>query len=262
MAPDVQQQRSFSGIARGVPWWIVIIFGGLFLFGIFVLVDEQRAIYYREAFAFILPGIGLTLRVTFFAYSLALFIGLFVGIMRLSSNPIIYHLSTVYVEVMRGLPMLVIILYAGYVIGPAVRDTSGGLYDPPMLHRAIIGLALGYGAYISEVFRGGIQAIGRGQMEAARSLGMSYVQAMTYVILPQAVRLILPPLGNDLIALLKDSALISVLALEETLQLGRQYISRTFRAFEGYNTVAIIFLVMTLCLSLVVRYIERRSKIG
>jgi polar amino acid transport system permease protein len=263
MAPDLQeQQRDFSGMARGVPWWLVIIVVALFIFGLYVMADEQRAQYYGDAFAFILPGIRLTLQVTIFSYVLALIIGLFVGLMRLSSNPIVFHLSTVYVEVMRGLPMLVIILYAGFVIGPAVRDGTNGLYDPPMLHRAIIGLALGYGAYISEVFRGGIQAIGKGQMEAARSLGMSYVQAMTYVILPQAVRLILPPLGNDLIALLKDSALISVLALEETLQLGRQYISRTFRAFEGYNTVAIIFLSMTLVLSFVVRYIERRSKIG
>jgi polar amino acid transport system permease protein len=268
MDPDVQIQKpgqtqtSLSGVARGVPWWIVIIVVGLFLFSLYIAFDEDRSRYYRDAFAFILPGAALTLRVTIISYILALIIGLFVGIMRLSANPIIYHLSTLYVEVMRGLPMLVIIIYAGFVIGPAVRDTTQGLYDPPMLHRAIIGLALGYGAYISEVFRGGIQAIGKGQMEAARSLGMSYVQAMTYVILPQAVRLILPPLGNDLIALLKDSALISVLALEETLQLGRQYVSRTFRAFEGYNTVAIIFLVMTLCLSFIVRYIERRSEIG
>ncbi|MCB0046767.1 MAG: amino acid ABC transporter permease [Caldilineaceae bacterium] len=264
MEPDVQQNSSsnVSAIARGLPWWLFIIVGGLLLFALFIMLDPQRTEYYRDAFTFILPGVSLTLRVTIFSYLLALIIGLFVGLMRLSSNPIIFHLSTVYVEVMRGLPMLVIILYAGFVIGPAVRDGSGGLYDPPMLHRAITGLALGYGAYISEVFRSGIQAIGKGQMEAARSLGMGYIQAMRYIILPQAVRLILPPLGNDLIALLKDSALISVLALEDTLQLGRQYISRTFRAFEGYNTVAVIFLSMTLVLSLIVRYIEQRTKTG
>jgi polar amino acid transport system permease protein len=162
---------------------------------------------------------------------------------------------------MRGLPLLVIVLYAGFVIGPWIRDASGGALNPNMLMRAILGLGMGYGAFLSEVFRSGIQSIGRGQSEAARSLGMNSRQTMTYVILPQAFRIILPPLGNDLIALLKDSSLIAVLALEETLQLGRQWISRTFRAIEGYNTVAFLFLVLTMSLSVVVAWIERRSKV-
>lgn len=260
--PEKSRGKRFSDTAKGVPWWIVIIVGALVLFGAYVASDKQRTELYVAAFQFILPGVWLTLRVTFLSYALAVVIGLFVGIMRLSDNPILYHLSTLYVEVMRGLPMLVIILYAGFVIGPAIRDGTGGAYDPPMLHRAIIGLGLGYGAYLSEVFRSGIQTIGKGQVEASLSLGMNYVQTMRFVILPQAVRIILPPLGNNLIALLKDSSLISVLALQETLQLGRQYISRTFRAFEGYNTVAIIFLGMTMMLSLLVRIVERRSKIG
>jgi polar amino acid transport system permease protein len=182
--------------------------------------------------------------------------------MRLSANPFISNLARVYVEIMRGLPLLVIVLYAGFVIGPWVRDATQGWYDPSMLARAIMGLGLGYGAFLSEVFRSGIQSIGKGQMEAARSLGMSRRQAMTYVILPQAFRIILPPLGNDLIALLKDSALIAVLALEETLQLGRQWISRTFQAIEGYNTVAFFFLVMTMTLSVIVAWVERRMRVG
>jgi ABC-type amino acid transport system permease subunit len=123
----------------------------------------------------------------------------------------------------------------------------------------VIGLGFGYGAYLAEVFRAGIQSIHRGQMEAARSLGMSYFQAMRYVILPQAIRVVLPPLGNDFIAMLKDSSLISVVALPEILQQGRLWVSRTFRAFEGYNTVALFYLVMTLLLSLLVRLVERRT---
>jgi polar amino acid transport system permease protein len=209
-----------------------------------------------------LPGVGLTLLVTVCAYSIALVIGLIVGLMRLSNNPFLTHPARVYVEVMRGLPLLVIVLYAGFVIGPWIRDTTRGALDPTMLVRAIIGLGLGYGAFLSEVFRSGIQSIGRGQFEAARSLGMSTRQAMTHVILPQAFRIILPPLGNDLIALLKDSSLIAVLALEETLQLGRQWISRTFRAIEGYNTVAFIFLVLTMSLSVLVAWVERRTRVG
>lgn len=241
---------------RNFPWWIVIIVVvGITIF--FSIVGNE---IYQEAFSFIAPGIVLTLQVTIFSYVLALIIGLIFSLMRLSTNPVLYAIATLYVEIMRGLPMLVIILYAGFVIGPAIRDGTGGAINPDMLQRAIVGLALGYGAYISEVFRGGIQSIGTGQMEAARSLGMTYMQSMRLVILPQAIRIILPPLGNDLIALLKDSSLISILALEDTLQLGRQFISRSFRAFEGYNTVAIIFLVMTLTLSLGVRWLEARME--
>ncbi len=146
-----------------------------------------------------------------------------------------------------------------------MRDASRGWFigeiDLRGIPSAIIGLSIGYGAYLAEVFRGGIESIPKGQMEAARSLGMSYFQAMRHVILPQAIRVVLPPLGNDFIALLKDSSLISVIALPELLQRGRLWISRTFRAFEGYNSIALIYLVMTLFLSLLVRIIERRSSI-
>jgi len=176
-----------------------------------------------------------------------------------------YTLSTLYVEVMRGLPMLVIVLYMGFAVTPALRDASGGWIigevDLRGIPAAIIGLSIGYGAYLAEIFRGGIESIPKGQMEAARSLGMNYFQAMRFVILPQAIRVILPPLGNNFIALLKDSSLISVIALPELLQRGRLWISRTFRAFEGYNSVAILYLIMTLVLSFLVRVIERRSSI-
>lgn len=233
-------------------------------------------------------GIFLTLKVTIQAYALALVIGLIVGVMRVQTNPmtlrskllqtITTSISTLYVEVVRGIPLLVILLYAGFVISPELRDGilifdlqwfGDSLPDfaiRPKLNlgdeqEAIMGLAFGYGAFIAEIFRAGIQSISRGQMEAARSLGMSYPQAMRHVVLPQAIRVVLPPLGNDFIAMLKDSALISVLALPDLLQLGRLYVSRTFRAFEGYNTVAILYLLMTLFLSTLVRILERRSRL-
>lgn len=242
------------------PWWVVIIIGGFLAALIAILLSPTQRALYGAALRFVVPGMLITLFVTLCAYSIALVIGLIVGLMRLSKNPWLNQPARVYVEIMRGLPLLVIVLYAGFVIGPWVRDTTRGMWDPPMLTRAIIGLGLGYGSFLSEVFRSGIQSIGRGQLEAARSLGMNMRQAMIYVILPQAFRIILPPLGNDLIALLKDSSLIAILALEDILQLGRQFISRTFRAIEGYNTVAFLYLVLTMSLSVIVAWIERRTR--
>jgi polar amino acid transport system permease protein len=257
-APSVARRQAMLAF----PWWIVIILGIAAILLVSILLDPAQRALYGQAVRWVVPGVRMTLFVTFWAYSIALVIGLIVGLMRLSSNPILTNLARVYVEIMRGLPLLVIVLYAGFVIGPWVRDTSRGAWDPDMRMRAIIGLGLGYGAFVSEVFRSGIQSIGRGQFEAARSLGMSTSQTMLYVILPQAFRIILPPLGNDLIALLKDSSLIAVLALEDVLQLGRQFISRTFRALEGYNTVAFIYLMLTMSLSALVAWIERRTRIG
>jgi polar amino acid transport system permease protein len=125
----------------------------------------------------------------------------------------------------------------------------------------VLGLAFGYAAFLAEVFRAGIESIGRGQMEAARSLGMSYPQAMRTVILPQAIRVVLPPLGNDFIAMLKDSALISVLALPDLLQSGRLYITRTFQPIPVYIVVALLYILMTLFLSTIIRSMEKRFKL-
>jgi polar amino acid transport system permease protein len=243
---------------RDFPWWIVIILAALLIWGLFLLADPARRAQYADAFRFISAGVGVTLTVTFAAYFLALVLGLIVGILRLSSNPVVYHVTTVYVEVMRGLPMLVIVLYAGFVIRPAIRDATGGFLDPSMLVGAIVGLGVGYGAFMSEIFRSGIQSIGRGQTEAAKSLGMNYLQSMRYVILPQAIRTVLPPLGNDFIAMLKDSSLVSVLGVQDITQLGKVYSASTFRFFETYNVVAYLYLVMTVGLALVVRVIEKR----
>jgi polar amino acid transport system permease protein len=201
----------------------------------------------------------LTVRATILGYGLALLLGLIAGLMLVSRSPITLAISKLYVEVIRGIPLLVIVLYAGFVLSPYIREATNGGVDLRGFPGAVIGLGFGYGAYLAEVFRAGIQSIHRGQMEAARSLGMSYFQSMRHVILPQALRVVLPPLGNDFIAMLKDSSLISVVALPEILQQGRLWVSRTFRAFEGYNTVALFYLVMTLVLSLVVRVIERKT---
>jgi polar amino acid transport system permease protein len=261
MTSEAQKLRRGGGLVipwERVPWWAVIII----LLGVFVGYSVLTSEAYRKVIDFVLDGVKLTLQTTVMAFALALVLGLIGGLGRVSKNPILFAIATLYVEVIRGLPMLVIILYMGFVIGPWIRDATNGAFNPPMLQRAIAGLGFGYGAYLTEVYRAGIQSVHRGQMEAARSLGMTYFQAMRYVILPQAFRIILPPLVNDLSAMLKDSSLISVIALADLLQMGRLYASRTFRAFEPYNTVALLYLVMTITLSSLSRVLERRMRVG
>jgi polar amino acid transport system permease protein len=262
------------------PWWALI----LALLAVIIIFSIFTSTIYRDAFNFIREGIVTTIRVTVIAYSLSLVGGLFLGLGRVSKNVLYYNFSTLYVEVMRGIPMLVIILYGAFVVVPLSLDLINRLgtwmvglaplaglgrtfqqvdiQQVDMSVRAIAGLAMGYAAFEAEVFRGGIQSIERGQMEAARSLGMTYIQAMRYVILPQALRRVLPPLGNDLIAMLKDSSLISALAVRDITQLGKLYRARSFRSFEAYNTMAFIYLSMTLSLSMFVKFIERRMQRG
>ncbi len=239
------------------PWWAIILAIVGLSVGWSVLTSEE----YIKAIKFVSVGLQLTLQVTAISYLIALIVGLIFGLMRVSDNPILYAVSTLYVEVIRGVPLLVIILYVGFVVTPKLRNATGGTVDIQGVPSAVIGIAICYAAYMAEIYRGGIESIERGQMEAARSLGMTYMQAMRHVILPQAVRRILPPLGNNFIAMLKDSSLMAVIALPDLLQKGRLYVSRTFRAFEGYNTVALLYLIMTLILSLLVRAIERRFSI-
>ena len=222
----------------------------------------------------------MTVYVTLVAFTLAMLFGLLLGLMRVSGSRLAREVSTFYVELVRGVPMLVILYYIAFVgappvvaginwIGNLLQGTRimaqlgaplAGLQvrDVNFTARAIFALTIGYSAFISEIFRAGIQSIGRGQMEAARSLGMSSGQAMRYVILPQAVRNVLPPLGNDFIAMLKDSSLVSVLGVQDITQLGKVYSASTFRFFETYNVVAYLYLVMTVGLALVVRVIEKR----
>lgn len=262
------------------PWWALAIA----LAGVLIVYSIVTSPIYQDAFNFIREGILTTIRVTVVAYALSLIGGLFLGLGRVSKNFIFYNFATLYVEVIRGIPMLVIILYGAFVVVPLSLDLINGLgtwmvgitplagmgrtlqqvdiQQVDMSARATAGLAMGYAAFEAEVFRAGIQSIERGQMEAARSLGMTYIQAMRYVILPQALRRVLPPLGNDLIAMLKDSSLISVLAVRDITQLGKLYRARSFRSFEAYNTMAFIYLCMTLSLSMLVKFIEEKMTRG
>jgi polar amino acid transport system permease protein len=266
-----------------LPWWAIVLVGTGLLLIYFIFADEN----YRNTFLFMQVGVVTTLRIALIAFPIATVIGLFVGLARMSKNTFIFTAATIYVEVTRGIPLVVLILIIAFGLVPIYVDLVNrlgawglaqfapgvlnnffvGLRDYsirtiPMELRAIIALSLGYGAFEAEVFRAGIQSIGKGQMEAARSLGMSYVQAMRLIILPQAIRRILPPLGNDFIALLKDSSLATVLAVNELTQLTRIRRSSTFRVMEAFNVAAFLYLSMTLFLSGFVRYLERRMKIA
>lgn len=266
-----------------LPWWAFIIVGTGLLLTYLILASTN----YHETFIYLQAGIKTTLRITFTAFPIATVIGLFAGLARSSKSGILFTISTLYVELIRGIPLVVLMLYFAFGIVPVgvelVKNFAAWgltwaqnatlvnmfttLSDPNLIRkipdemRAIIALAFGYGAYEAEVFRAGIQSIGKGQMEAARSLGMTYIQAMRLIILPQAIRRVLPPLGNDFIALLKDSSLATVLAVNELTQMGRLRRSSTFRVMETFNVVAFLYLAMTLFLSAVVRFMERRLKI-
>jgi len=262
-----------------LPWWALIIL----LAGVLIVYFLFTSPTYQDAFSFLRAGVRLTILVSLIAFGLSLILGLIAGLGRVSKNVVSYTISSFYVEVIRGIPLLVLLIYFAYVVTPLALQflnwlgtamlqnlTIGPLMglahsladlniqNVDMLARAIAGLAFAYGAFEAEVFRAGIESIERGQMEAARSLGMSYFQAMRYVILPQAIRRVLPPFGNDFIAMLKDSSLISVLAVRELTQLGKLNRARTFRTYETWNTVAFLYLIMTLSLSLLVKFMERR----
>ncbi|MBI5651979.1 MAG: amino acid ABC transporter permease [Chloroflexi bacterium] len=250
---------AIPGIER-LPWWIIIlIIGGII--AAFVIVTSED---YLSILSILSSGISFTLTVTVFAFLLALVIGLIAGVMRVSTNLVLYTISTLYVEVIRGIPLLVQILYFFYVIAPFFGERTPEPYAQLFRQeviQGIIALGIGYGAYLAEIYRAGIQAVSRGQIEAARSLGMDYFQTMRLVILPQALRVVLPPLGNDLVSMLKDSSLLSAISVKELTLWTRQRSANTFRPLEHWTMAALLYLVMTLGLSLIVRYLERKLAI-
>lgn len=252
---QVEAEADWRSSWREIPWWLVAIVGFLILMAVLIATTPE----YRDAFQFIVPGMQLTLTVTLIGFATALVLGLLAGLGRITQNVVARTIATTYVEFVRGVPTLVLIFTVAFVIVPAAADALGlDNRSISMTARAITALALIYGAFLAEIFRAGIESIARGQMEAARSLGMSYAQAMRYIILPQAVRNIAPALGNDFIAMLKDSSLVSVLAIREITQRGRLHAGSTFRFRESYLVVTFLYLSMTIALSLLLRWYERR----
>ena len=206
----------------------------------------------QNALPILILGAGVTIEITAFSVAVGFFIGLFVGIARISQFKVLRVLAAIYADCIRGTPLLVQI----FLIYFALPMVIGQRVEPFIA--AVAACGINSGAYVSEIFRAGIQAIDIGQMEAGRSLGMTWWQTMYSIILPQAIRNILPPLGNEFIAMLKDSSLVSVIGFEELTRRGQLIIAQTYGSFEIWMTVALLYLIMTLAISRIVSVLEKR----
>lgn len=263
LAPTVGGAYRFD--AKEFPWWLVamlLIIGAL---AVAVIFSPE----YREAFENIFPwplraaeGILMTFYLTFGSFVAALVLGLFIGLARVSRNTFLKNAAALYIEFIRGIPMIVFLFVVAFVLVPSFADL---INQPsrffPQAFRGAAALSLFYAAFIAEVFRAGIQSVPREQSEAGRSLGLRETQIMRRVVLPQAVRNMLPALGNDLISLMKDTSLVTVLAVREVTQLARLYSGSTFRFRESFFILVVIYVVLTLGLSLILRWYERRVAI-
>ncbi|MFM1652647.1 amino acid ABC transporter permease [Brevibacillus sp. B_LB10_24] len=198
-------------------------------------------------------GIWLTLKISALSLLFSIPIGIVAGLLRISKNRVLSFIATCYVEVIRGVPLLVLLIWIYFVIGKVLH-----LDD---YWSAVGGLSFFSGAFIAEIVRSGIQAVPKGQMEAARSSGMSYLQAMRFIILPQAFRRVLPPMASQFIILIKDSSLVSVISVVDLTLIGKNIVSTTFRSLEVWTFIALIYFVMTFTLSRVIHFLEKRYRV-
>ncbi len=235
--------------------WVFILIA-LISWMIFIILTGEE---YIKASEFILPGLQITFLSTFVSFFIAIFLGLFLGIGRISNNIFFSNLSRTYIEFIRGIPVLILIFTVAFVVAPNAAEffniNNGKV---PMIVRAIIALSIFYAAYIAEVFRAGIESVPEGQKEGGSSLGLNEKQIMRYIVLPQAFRNMLPALGNDFIAMMKDSSLLSVLAVQDLTYKGRLYAGSTFRFNETYLVLTVLYLCITLFLSILQRKVEAR----
>ena len=197
-----------------------------------------------------LEGALLTLEISAISLLLSLPIGIIFGFGRISRNIGVRLIASTYVEIMRGVPLLVLLMFVYFGLG--------AIFGLSSYWSAIVSLAVFEGAFLAEIFRSGIQSVPKGQMEAARSSGMSNFQAMRYIILPQAIRRTLPPAASQFIMLIKDSSLVSVIAGVDLTLKAKNLVSSSFRAIEIWAFVAVIYFIMTFSLSLLIRYFEKR----
>jgi polar amino acid transport system permease protein len=243
-------------------WWLVVV-----VIGFVILLAVRIPDPYWRIIRFVSDGIVVTVGVTLTAFILTLGVGLLAALGRLSKVKLINVITTIYVEIARGIPLLVQLLF-WYFAFPSLIQALGRWIQYQPFQRylanpfamAILGLTFCYSAYMSEIYRAGIQSIPKGQNEAARSLGMTHGQAMRHIILPQAVRVILPPVGNEFISLLKDSSLVSVVAVADMTRRGREFMAANFIPVETWIMIALLYLIMTLISGRVVAWIERKTQ--
>lgn len=262
MTPTAPPDKDF-------PWWLLVVAAlGAAAYAA-VLADAD----YRQVLSTLQRGIGITVFVTLVSFAAASALGLLLALGSLSQRLVLRQMARAYIEIIRGVPILVLLLYVAFVIGPALVvawNWVTGLIglDPirtrdfPLLWRAILALSIAYSAFIAEVFRAGLQSVDKGQIEAAEALGLSRWNRFRHIVFPQAFRMILPPLGNDFVAMVKDSSLVSVVGVLDITQLGKVTAAGNFRYFETYNVVALIYLTMTITLSILLRRLEQRLRQG
>jgi polar amino acid transport system permease protein len=208
-------------------------------------------------------GLAVTIEVSILSTIFGILIGIVGGLARVSSNPLFKWSSTLYVELIRGSPLLVQIFIWYFLLGTMINGIISpyglGPIDP--LWYGVASLSTFTGAYVAEIVRAGIQSIHSGQVEAARSLGMTYAQSMRYIILPQALRRILPPLAGQFISLVKDSSLLGIIAVRELTKATREIVTVSLQTFESWMVCAVLYLIVTFALSMFVQHLERRMQL-
>ncbi len=260
MTPNPEPDKDF-------PWWLVIVT----VTGLWLFYEVWASEVYSAALGTLAKGVWITVAVTLVAYSGACIIGLGLALAGLSRLIVLRQAARLYIEVMRGVPITVLLLYVAFVVAPGLVAGWNWLAVPlgfeelrgrdfPLLWRAVIALMLAYSAFLAEIFRAGLQAVDKGQVEAAKALGLNGWQRFRHIVFPQAFRMVLPPLGNDFVAMVKDSSLVSVLGVSDITQLAKVTAAGNFRYFETYNLAALLYLTMTIGLSLVLRRLEARLR--
>jgi len=224
---------------------------------------DTLATYQKWRVGILMEGLWLTLKVSIISIVFGIIIGLFCGIARISSNPALKWSAVTYIELIRGSPLLVQIFIWYFVLGTLINNIliKQGISQIPALWFGVAALACFAGAYVAEMVRAGIQSIHFGQTEAAYSTGMTYIQSMRHVILPQALRRILPPLAGQFISLIKDSSLLGLIAIRELTKATREVITTSLQPFELWFICAILYLVLTFTLSMFVQYLEKRTEV-
>ncbi len=249
------------------PWWLVAVVA----IGAALFWQVLSNAVYTQALATLAKGVRITVMVTLVAYGSACVLGLMLAVGGMSRFIVIRQICRFYIEVMRGVPIIVLLLYVAFVFAPLMVTGWNAVAVPlgldeartrdfPLLWRAVMALALAYSAFLAEIFRAGLQAVDPGQTEAAKALGLSGWHRFRHIVFPQAFRMVLPPLGNDFVAMVKDSSLVSVLGVSDITQLAKVTAAGNFRYFETYNVVALIYLTMTISLSLALRWLEGRLR--
>ena len=211
-----------------------------------------------EVYPTILQGLGMTIEITVLSLLIAMVLGIFVCLMNISNNVVLRGIAKFYIWLIRGTPMLVQAFYFYFAMPQLIQSVTGSQFRITVFTASLVTLTLNAGAYISEIFRGSIESVNKGQMEAARSLGLSYAKSMQKIILPQAVRICLPSLVNQFIITLKDSTILYAIGLSEIMYNAMIYVGRTMESFATYTWVAIFFLLIVTILSFISRAVERR----